>query len=185
MFDAVRKVLRSAAETPWELAEDDLAGILGQVQALTADADAARVGVVREALDRGVATDRTTAASPTDWVCQSSPGMAPPEAARVVRVAQACRLRSNEVLTDAVLAATVSIGGADVVIKEFGRLEPDLTLEAGPTVLAGFVQVAASEGPRQIRALRERIIAEYGRPGTFQARQDRARRARGLSLIHI
>lgn len=183
----VADLLASAAREPWRLSEDDLADMLGLTQELTRAAEAARVGVVREALERGVAGSAGStpaasgAVSPADWVARSSPGMQPGDATRVVRVAQACRLPSKKVVADALTAGDVDVRNADVLLREFGRLEPDLNPDAAPTVLEGFVTVATSGGPHEIRTLRKRIIAEFGREGSFQSLQDRARRHRGLS----
>ncbi|HEX8971093.1 DUF222 domain-containing protein, partial [Oryzihumus sp.] len=46
---------------------------------------------------------------------------------------------------------------------------------------AGFLQVAEQGGPREVRGLRERIIATYGRQDEFQVRQDRLKHGVSLS----
>jgi hypothetical protein len=48
-------------------------------------------------------------------------------------------------------------------------------------VLEGFLTIAAGHTPRQIRALRRRIIAEHGRPGELDRVDTRLRGQRGLS----
>ena len=45
----------------------------------------------------------------------------------------------------------------------------------------GFVALAESQGPRQIRALRPALIARYGHLGEFQRREDRLKHGRSLS----
>ena len=47
--------------------------------------------------------------------------------------------------------------------------------------LRSFVAIAQTDGPGQIRALRPRVIAEYGRCGEFQRREDQLRHGRSLS----
>ena len=61
------------------------------------------------------------------------------------------------------------------------KLLPRLTPACAETVLAGFVAIAQSDGPRQIRALRPRVIATYGRLGEFQRREDQLKHGRSLS----
>lgn len=184
-FAHVRKILRSAAESPWQLADAELSDLLGDIQALTVAADAARVGLVREGLERGVATGAcggTTAMSSTDWVLQCSPGMDAGTASRVATAAQACRVRSHAALADAVISGRVGLPNAVEVLREFGRLEPRLVPEAAPTVLTGFVQVASEGEPRDIRELRQRIIARYGRQGEMQGWGGPANAAGGAVL---
>ena len=52
------------------------------------------------------------------------------------------------------------------------KLLPRLTPACAETVLAGFVAIAESDGPGEIRALRPQLIAKYGRLGEFQRRED-------------
>ena len=61
------------------------------------------------------------------------------------------------------------------------KLRPRLTAECHDTVLEGFVTLAAQHGPREIRALREKMIAEYGRQDEFQRREDKLKHGNALS----
>ncbi|HEX8972528.1 MAG TPA: hypothetical protein VF825_13300, partial [Oryzihumus sp.] len=90
-------------------------------------------------------------------------------AAQVLDHGSVQRLRS------CVLSGRVGVRGAAAALAELARLGPRLTPEALPTVWEGFLQVAEESGPREIRGLRERIIATYGRDLEFQVRQDRLR----------
>jgi len=67
-----------------------------------------------------------------------------------------------------------------VVLEQMGRLKPRLRDEAVEAVWAGFIQIATDHGPRQIRSLREKIIATYGRQGEFERRD--AQLKHGVSL---
>ena len=98
-----------------------------------------------------------------------------------MRVAEAVAKPCNALLAEAVLAARVPVGSAAVALTEMDRLLPRLTPACAETVLAGFVAIAESDGPAQIRALRTRVIARYGRLGEFQRRQDRLKSGRSLS----
>ena len=62
-----------------------------------------------------------------------------------------------------------------------GKLLPRLTPACAETVLAGFVAIAETDGPAQIRALRPRLIARFGRLGEFQRREDLLKHGRSLS----
>ncbi|MGZ4773905.1 MAG: DUF222 domain-containing protein, partial [Oryzihumus sp.] len=112
----------------------------------------------------------------------------------LVRVAQACIGRpvgagaahvldhgSVQRLRSCVLAGRVGVRCAAVALAEMAKLGPRLTPAALPTVWEGFLQVAESGGPREVRGLRERIIATYGRHDEFQVRQDRLRHGVSLS----
>ena len=87
----------------------------------------------------------------------------------------------NAPLTEAVLAARVPVGNAAVALTEMDKLLPRLTPACVETVLAGFVAIAETDGPAQIRALRPRLIAKYGRLGEFQRREDLLKSGRSLS----
>jgi len=73
------------------------------------------------------------------------------------------------------------VRGAAVALAEMAKLGPRLTPQALPTVWSGFLAVAEQAGPREVRGLRERIIATYGREGEFQVRQDRLKHGVSLS----
>ena len=61
------------------------------------------------------------------------------------------------------------------------KLRPRLKDEALEAVWEGFLQIATDHGPREIRALRERLIAAYGHQGEFQRRQDQHKHGVSLS----
>ena len=87
----------------------------------------------------------------------------------------------NELLRQAVLAARVPVGNAAVALGEMDKLLPRLTPACAETVLAGFVAIAETDGPREIRGLRTRVIAQFGRLGEFQRREDLLKAGRSLS----
>ena len=73
------------------------------------------------------------------------------------------------------------MGNAAVALGEMDKLLPRLTPACAETVLGGFVAIAETDGPSQIRALRTRVIARYGRLGEFQRRENQLRHGRSLS----
>ena len=84
-------------------------------------------------------------------------------------------------LLTAVREARVPLVTAAVVVEEFERLAPRLADGADGPVLAGLVEVASWGRPKDVRGLRERLVAKYGAHGELQAEQDRAASARSLS----
>jgi hypothetical protein len=84
-------------------------------------------------------------------------------------------------LLAAVREARVPLVTAAVVIEEFERLAPRLADGAEGPVLAALVEVASWGRPRDVRGIRERLVARYGAAGEFQAEQDRACEGRSLS----
>ena len=102
-------------------------------------------------------------------------------AAALVKVAEAVAKPCNALLAEAVLSARVPVGNAAVALAEMDKLLPRLTPACAETVLGGFVAIAETDGPAQIRALRPRVIARYGRLGEFQRREDLLKHGRSLS----
>ncbi|MGZ4751511.1 MAG: hypothetical protein ACXVYU_10590, partial [Oryzihumus sp.] len=150
------------------------------------------MAVLTEALERGeVSSSCATAAG---WVLEWAPSYRAGGAGDLVKVAQACIGRpvglgathvldhgSVQRLRSCVLAGRVGVRCAAVALAEMAKLGPRLTPAALPTVWDGFLQVAEEAGPREVRGLRERIIATYGRHDEFQVRQDRLKHGVSLS----
>ncbi len=70
---------------------------------------------------------------------------------------------------------------AAVVVEEFERLAPRLAEGAEGPVLEWLVDVASWGRPKDVRGLRDRLVARYGAHGEFQAEDDRACERRSLS----
>ena len=177
---AAAEVLRSAAAEPARVHNAALGGLMEGMGHLASAVQAARVAVTGEAITRGVLAE-STAASPTDWVLQRSPDLAPADARRVGDVARTAGHAELGPVADAVRTGRVGLSNAGVVLTEFGKLSPRLVPQAAPAVLEGFLTIAAGHTPREIRALRRRIIAEHGRPGELDRVDTRLSGQRGLS----
>ena len=102
------------------------------------------------------------AASPAGWVREWGPSFRVGGAAALVRVAEAVAKPDNAPLAEAVLDARVPVSNAAVALTEMDKLLPRLTPACAETVLSGFVAIAETDGPAQIRALRPRVIAGMG-----------------------
>ena len=160
----------------------ELGPFFGQVDDLFRQVEAARVAILAEALTRGVVAG-STCPSAASWVIHWAPSYRAGGAAQLVAVAQGVNASSavrNIGLAAAVLGARVGVRNAAVVLEQMGRLRPRLRDEAVEAVWAGFLQIATDHGPREIRSLREKIIATYGRQGEFERRD--AQLKHGVSL---
>ena len=142
--------------------------------------EAAQVGVLDQGLSRGDVR-ASDAASSAGWVRQWGPSYRAGGAAALVRVAEGVAKPCNGVLRGAVLGARVPVRNAAVALGEMDKLLHRLTPACAETVLGGFVAIAESDGPREIRGLRPRVIAKYGRLAEFQRREDQLKHGRSLS----
>src|SRR3954469_1634289 len=158
----------------------ELGPLFAELDQLKTLAAAAQVGVLDQGLSRGD-VKASDAASSAGWVRQWGLSYRAGGAAALVRVAEAVAKPCNGLLREAVLAGRGPVGNAAVALTEMAALLPRLTPACADTVLAGFVTLAESDGPREIRALRPRLIAKYGRLGEFQRREDLLKHGRSLS----
>ena len=101
-----------------------------------------------------------------------------------MRLAERLRSHDHAQLCDAVMSATVGVGNATVCVREMDRLVPRLRPEAVPSVWSALLDLAAAYGPREIKAVRPRLLAEYGAEGELQADQDLAARRVALSQLY-
>src|SRR3954447_13952570 len=158
----------------------ELGPLFAELDQLKTLAEAAQVAVLDQALSRGEVR-ASDAASPAGWVGQWGTSYRAGGAAALVRVTTAVAKPDNAPLREAVLGARVPVCSAAVALTEMQALLPRLTPACAETVLAGFVTIAESDGPREIRALRPQVIARYGRLAEFQRREDLLRQGRSLS----
>lgn len=154
----------------------DLAALLDEVALRV---DAARVEVLREATDRGEAGAGRAGAHA--WLLDHSPALRAGGSARVVKVAEVGCDDRYAALVAAVRDARVPLVTAATVVEELDRLAPRLAEGAEGPVLAGLVHVASWGRPKDVRGIRERLVAKYGAVGEFQVEQDRLRELRSLS----
>jgi len=150
-----------------------------QVDDLSRQVEAARVAILGQSLSRGVVAE-SDCASATAWVVQWAPSYRAGGAAQLVKVAQATRAVRHTGLAAAVLGARVGVRNAAVALFEMEKLRPRLRDEAVEAVWEGFLQIDTDHGPKEIRELRDKLIATYGQQGEFQRRQDQLKG--GISL---
>ncbi|WP_185746103.1 DUF222 domain-containing protein [Oryzihumus leptocrescens] len=193
VVDAAAEALTRLDQVVHQCQGSDLGPAMGRLDVLRRLVEAAQVSVLAEGLERGEVAS-STCATAAGWVLEWAPSYRAGGAGDLVKVAQACigmpvGARAAHVLDhgsvrrlrSCVLAGRVGVRCAAVALTEMHKLGPRLTPAALPTVWEGFLQVAGEAGPREVRGLRERIIATYGRQGEFQVRQDRLRHGVSLS----
>jgi Domain of unknown function (DUF222) len=185
---AARDALTDITSVLWQVAGTDLGPALKEIDDLGRLVEAARVAVLREALDRGEASsdrgpeeDEAAGLAGVPWVREWAPTLRAGGAGRLMRLTE--RLREPKVcqLREAVLAGRVGVANAVVCLAEMDRLTPRLVPGAVPTVWKALLDLAARFGPREIRAVRPRLLADYGADGELQRDQDLAARPAALS----
>ena len=177
---AVAPVLRRVLGRLHQAGSQQLGPLFAELDEIKLLAEAGQVGVLDQGLTRGD-VQASDAASPVGWVRRWGRSYAAGGAASLVRVTEAVGRPCNGLLREAVLAARVPVRNAAVALGEMDKLLPRLTPACAETVLGGFVAIAESDGPREIRALRPALIARYGRREEFQRREDKLQHGRSLS----
>ena len=172
--------LTGLAGSMFAVGNAELGPFFRQVDDLSRQVEAARVAILAEALARGVVAG-SERPSVTSWVIQWAPSYRAGGAAPLVAVAQATRVVRNAALAAAVLGARIGVINASVALSEMDKLRLRLHDQALEAVWEGFLQIATDHGPREIRALRDTLIATYGRPDEFQARHDQLKAGVSLS----
>jgi hypothetical protein len=171
--------LTGVDEALWSAGGADLGELMSRLDELAVRVDAARVEVLREAVDRGEAGSGRSSAHA--WLLDHSPSLRAGGSARVVRLAEIGHDDRYAALVTAVRDARVPLVTAAVAAAEFERLAPRLAEGAEGPVLDGLIDVASWGRPKDVRGIRDRLVAKYGAAGEFQAEQDRLHEQRSLS----
>ena len=179
---AAREALTGLDAALWQApGGGGLGELLGEVDALGASCESARVDVVGEAIARGETGEGARALTVTQWVRHHAPSTRAGGAGQVVALAQAFGKSVNAPVREAVQSGALPVRSAAVVVSEAERLRPLLAEGAEPHVVAGLIAMAAQHGPRGCRMVRPALLARYGVDGRLQAEQDAARRFVALS----
>ena len=182
---AARSSLSALGEALWQAPSgggpDGLAGLSSEVDALAMACDAARVAVVREAMDRGETTGGPAAMTTVQWVRHHAPSTRAGGAGTIVSVAQAFQKQVNTPVKEALEAGRLPVRSAAAVVSEADKLRPLLAEGAEPHVLKGLVTMAEQHGPSGCRILRDALLAKYGQQGVLQEQQDRGKAFISLS----
>lgn len=177
--------LRGLSGDLYQAGGAELGPVLGELDGLVVAAEAARVMVVRESMDRGE-TGAASGGGPssttvTQWLRHWAPSLRAGGAGPVVAVATAFGKAVNAPVQAAVSAGAPPVRAAAVVVAEYDRLQPLLGEHAQAPVLETMIETAAEHGPSACRRVRPFLLATYGRDGALQEQQDAARRFAALS----
>lgn len=184
------EALRGLASVLWEGGEVD--SVMTELDDLVRWAEAAQVGVLAEALQRGEAGPISASVAGSGarrWVQEHVPHqVVTGRVGCLVAVVRGLhpvpgeRLRpERESLVAAVTNGTVGVSAARVVLGEVERLEHRVAEETVAGLWASYADVAAAGATaRQIRALRPRMLAQYGEADELD--RDREAAARFVRL---
>ncbi|WP_404386731.1 HNH endonuclease [Knoellia locipacati] len=166
----------------WQASGADLVNGLEALGELSAVSEGAEVAITTEAIERGEPGCASPPQTPREWVVAHHRRYAVAGASRLVDVAQACRDTRHHILRAAVVSGRVSIGTAQVALKEMRLLKPHLHPDAVDTVWDGLMTLGERHDARTVRQLRERLLAAYGADDAFEDTEDKARQGAGLTV---
>lgn len=178
---AAADLLARLPDCLYEAGSPELGAVFGELDDLARRAEAGRVCVLGEAIERGVVAE-SPQARPAAWARAHGPSLTPGEAANLATVVQALSRPGHGSLAAAVRSGEVRVALASAVLTELGKLRPRLASQAVcDTVLESLVALAASGEVSRVRALRPALLARFGGEDEFQRDQDKLRLGVSLS----
>ena len=178
---AARAAAAALPSLAWQASGAELAAGLEALGELSAAGEGAEVAVTVEAIERGEPGCASPPQTPREWVVAHHRRYAVAGASRLVDIAQACRQTQHHILREAVFSGRVSIGAAQVALKEMRLLRPHLHPDAVDTVWHGLMTLGEHHDARTVRQLREHLLATHGIDDDFQDTEDKARPATALT----
>ena len=145
---------------------------MGEVDALVVAGEAARVAVLREAMDRGEASGGPAAMTTPQWVRFHAPSTKAGGAAAIVNVAAAYGKAVNAPVKEAVQSGRLAVKSAATVVSEYENLRPLLGDLMQAPALTTLIDIAVDDGPAACRRVRSFILARYGIDDVLQKEQD-------------
>jgi hypothetical protein len=195
---AAHEALEGLADVLHQATGPELGELMTAIDGVAAQAAAARVTITVEAVNRGQVAEEGVNAH--GWVRAHAPSLRQGGAGDVAKVAAAVTPPASQwrpegssvdpdsplgIVWDAVSAGTVSPALASATLRELERVEPMLTERAKPTVTRLMLELGRDWGPAQMRRLRPRLLAEYGRSGVLDDLQERLAPAARLSAPFV
>ena len=159
-------------EVLYQAGGDQLGPLLTLLDRLAMAAELGRVHVTAEAIARGETGTRGASTTPAQWVRAHAPSTLAGGAAQIVTLARELAKTANAPVLTAVTDGHLPLRSAAAVIEEADRLRPLLADGAEPAVLTGLITMAAEHGPRGVRMVRPRLLAQYGHDDQLQRDQD-------------
>ena len=179
LVDAAR-ALTGLAGVAWQAGGAELGDVVGELDAVAALAAAGRVAFTAEALERGEVA-ASQCGSTAAWVAEHAPSLASGGAGQVARLVEVTRAGEKAPVRAAVIDGTLGVATGMVVLGEYRRLRDRVLPDARAAVLEALITVGSACGPRAVRELRDRLLAEFGDPGERERAAERAAREVALS----
>ena len=181
---AAVEVLAKLPSQLWRTGNDGFGDIVAGMDALAVQLDCARVGLVQEALSRGV-VDQSPAPTGAAWLLEHSVHLEPGDAARTVRLAQACSQPKNQVLAAAVAGGSVTVRKAMTALGQLAAVEDDLA-PGGREQALGWLTVMAQTGHNShVIAVGRRLMALLGADRALEHDEDKLRTLNSLRLTAL
>jgi len=165
----------------WRTGGADFAQIVRALDALAVQVQCARVGLVAEALSRGV-VDAASAPSGADWLLEHSAHLEPSDAARTVDLARLCAQPKNQAMADAVAAGAVTVRKAMIALRVIAAVEADLGEGKRDEALASLTLMAQSGHERHVVAAGRYLLSMAGADRALEHDEDKLRTPNSLHL---
>ena len=159
---------------------DELPELAAAAAGAVAAACAAQAAVVLEAEDRGVIAESDHPRVPA-WVSQShldaGVPVSPSRARALGALARICDRQDAEPLREAVLDGRVTVEAAELLAATYRRLQGSIAVKSWDGVMDALIGLAAhGVTRRELAAMEEQLIGQYGTDGEYQERERRYER---------
>jgi hypothetical protein len=198
-LEAAREALAGLSEVVHQASGAELGELMCEVDAVAAQAAAARVSITVEAVARGEVAE--SGANVHAWVREHAPSLCQGGAGDVARLAAVVVPAGSVwcpegaagvdpespegIVWAGVGQGAVSPGLATAVLRELDRLRPLLREETLPTVARGLLELGVAWGPGVMRRLRPRMVAQFGHAGALDELQEKLVSAARLSAPFV
>ena len=163
-----------------QVGSDELPELAAAAAGAVAAACAAQAAVVLEAEDRGVIAESDHPRVPA-WVQQShveaGVPVSPSRARALGALARICDRPDAEPLREAVLDGRVTVEAAELLAATYRRLQGSIAVKSWDGVMDALIGLAAhGVTRRELAAMEEQLIGQYGTDGEYQERERRYER---------
>ncbi len=174
---AARAMLSGLPGLLARVGSDELPELAAAAAGAVAAACAAQAAVVLEAEDRGVIAESDHPRVPA-WVSQShveaGVPVSPNRARALGALARICDRRDAAPLREAVLDGRVTVEAADLLAATYRRLQGSITVKSWDGVMDALIGLAAhGVNRRELAAMEEQLIGQYGTEGEYEERERR------------
>ncbi|WP_068427992.1 HNH endonuclease signature motif containing protein [Piscicoccus intestinalis] len=162
------------------IGSDELPELAAAAAGAVAAACAAQAAVVLEAEDRGVIAESDHPRVPA-WVQQShveaGVPVSPGRARALGVLARICDRQDAAPLREAVLDGRVTVEAAELLAATYRRLQGSITVKSWDGVMDALIGLAAhGVNRRELAAMEEQLIGQYGTEGEYEERERRYER---------